>query len=166
MSDLSAAGASTKTPNRSANETRSAIVRAPSLSKMRCRCALIVRSVMPSAWAVCLLILPRTTNSKTSRSRGVNVSSRERASPHPFLSRVLRFVVGERALDAVDQRLLGNRLCQHVLRACPHGPHGHRHVSVPREKTIGNRDPSSASRACGSSPLSPGRLTSSKTQPA
>ena len=42
------------------------------------RWALIVRSVPPNALAVCLLVLPRMTSSKTCRSRGVNVLIRER----------------------------------------------------------------------------------------
>ena len=46
----------------------------PILSMTWARCALIVRSVVPSRLEICLLSRPPTTSAKTSRSRSVSLS--------------------------------------------------------------------------------------------
>ena len=64
---------------REAGQTRcrsahsAALVRSPTpmVAKIEVRCALTVRSVMPSRRAICLLARPSRTSASTSRSRGV-----------------------------------------------------------------------------------------------
>src|SRR3954469_24699558 len=68
-------------PSRSAFETSSARERTCIFSITWWRCAFTVRSVVPSSWAICLLILPRTIRLKTCRSRGVSESTRWRNVP-------------------------------------------------------------------------------------
>ena len=65
-----------KTPTRSAMDTSSAKDRTCIFSITLWRWALMVRSVQPKARATCLLGAPRTTSSKTCRSRGVNAAIR------------------------------------------------------------------------------------------
>ena len=67
-----------RTPARSARDTSSGKDRTCIFSITLWRWALMVRSVQPSARATCLLMLPRMTSSKTSRSRGVNRPTRAR----------------------------------------------------------------------------------------
>src|SRR4029453_13623594 len=62
---LSGNDGSRKTPTRSARETSSASDRTCIFAITLWRCALMVRSVPPSAPAICLFVLPRMTSPKT-----------------------------------------------------------------------------------------------------
>ena len=68
-------GSRHKTPTRSARDTSSGKDRTCIFSITLWRWALMVRSVQPIARAACLLVSPRMTRSKTSRSRGVNAET-------------------------------------------------------------------------------------------
>ena len=86
------------------------------------RCALMVRSEVPSSCAICLFSLPRTTSAKTWLSRGVRLATSARRAPSRRLCRRALFVAHQRALDRFDQGLFGNRLRQEVLGAGLDGP--------------------------------------------
>jgi hypothetical protein len=63
----------------------------PSFSIRLRRCALTVRSVVPSSYAICLFNPPRETRSKTWRSRGVRpLRSRRKPSSFSFASCLAR----------------------------------------------------------------------------
>src|SRR6202051_3040764 len=65
-------------PRRSAIDTASATDVTPSFVITPCLCALMVRTVVPSSCAICLLSLPLTTRAKTSASRGVKFTTSRR----------------------------------------------------------------------------------------
>src|SRR4026209_502683 len=139
--------------------TRSAIESACIFSMTRPRWTLMVFSAIPSLSAICLLSIPATTSINTSRSRGVSDPTRRRSSsrsafsarssplrrserrnqsrtpsprpPPPLrLLRPLLTASPQRALDAVQQLLVVERLLQEIHRAALHGPHAGRHVAV------------------------------------
>ena len=75
-------------------------------------------------------------------------------------------VQGDRGADAVEQRLVAERLLDEVEGAGLHGPDRERDLGVAGDDQDRNLDPLRAvSSVCRSSPLMPGMRTSSTRQP-
>ena len=150
-------------PRRSAIETASASDGTLSFCIMAWRCALMVRSEVPSSWAICLLSLPRTTRANTWLSRGVSVA-RARASGQAGRAARALLVARQRALDGVDQRFLRNRLRQEVLGAGLDGPDARRNIAMAGQEDDRQDCPSRAGLAIPGRSR-PGIRTSSRMHP-
>ena len=92
------------------------------------RWALMVRSVQPSARAACLLVLPRMTRSKTSRSRGVNRRETSANACPAWPSGIRVILMCEGPFNCAKKLVRRYGLGQEVLRTRLDGLHRDRNI--------------------------------------
>ena len=125
----------------------------------------MVRSVAPNTLATCLLVLPRMTSSKTSRSRGVNFAIWVRTTSCWISLAPHYLVVSHGPFNCSKKLFRRYRLGENIFCACLDSPYRGLDIRKAVRNTIGKIEPISLKRRCSSGPLSPGIRTSSKMQP-
>ena len=125
----------------------------------------MVRSVAPSSRAISLFIFPRTTRSKTCRSRGLRwLTNARRWSSCSCLSRIVRVRARARSIAWSSVSLATG----FVRRSSAPALMTRTVVGIsawPVRKMMGRLNPRAFRRSCNSGPLMPGILISRRMQP-
>jgi len=101
---------------------------------------LTVRRPIPSSSAICLLSLPATTRSKTSRSRRREERKSRAAALRLFARCAFRRIPRQRALQRIEQRIALDGFLQEVHRPRLHRSHTRRHIGVTGKEDDGQRN--------------------------